>query len=125
MDFTASMYHQICEQLSSSGRTAITFAELISRQADIGAHDGYIVLRHDVDRMPERALRMAKIEHQHGLTGSYYFRIPASYRPHIIQEIANLGHEIGLHYECLDKAQGRPRASQDDFLPRFGKDQCD
>jgi hypothetical protein len=63
MDFTDTMYHQICEKLSSSGRTAITFAELISRQADIGAHEGYVVLRHDIDRMPERALAAEEVSH--------------------------------------------------------------
>ena len=61
-----------------------------------------IVLRHDVDKLPENSLRFAQIQHELGITGSYYFRIvPESFNPKIIEKIAGLGHEIGSHYENL------------------------
>ena len=63
----------------------------------------YIVLRHDVDRLPQNALKMAKIEYQLGICSTYYFRIvPESFDQSIIEKIAALGHEIGYHYEDLD-----------------------
>lgn len=60
------------------------------------------IMRHDVDRLPENALEMAKIEHEIGAEATYYFRaVPESWDDDIIREIASLGHEIGYHYENL------------------------
>ncbi|HAF30862.1 MAG TPA: hypothetical protein DCG75_17620 [Bacteroidales bacterium] len=64
-----------------------------------------IILRHDVDKLPENSLRFAQIQHELGIKGSYYFRmVPESYDPEIIEKIAKLGHEIGYHYEDVDLA---------------------
>ncbi len=32
-----------------------------------------VILRHDIDRLPENALKTAQIESELGITGSYYF----------------------------------------------------
>jgi hypothetical protein len=67
-----------------------------------------LILRHDVDLKPQNSLATAKIEHKMGIKGSYYFRmVPESYNVDIIKEIANLGHEIGYHYETMDTAVSR------------------
>jgi hypothetical protein len=64
-----------------------------------------IILRHDVDKLPENSLQFAQIQHALGIKGSYYFRIvPESFNVKIIKEIAALGHEIGFHYETVDLA---------------------
>lgn len=64
---------------------------------------GIVILRHDVDKMPGNSLSTAKIEHELGIKGSYYFRlIPESFDEAIIKKIAGMGHEIGYHYEELD-----------------------
>jgi hypothetical protein len=64
-----------------------------------------IILRHDVDKLPENSLQFAQIQHALGIKGSYYFRIvPESFNVKIIKEIAALGHEVGLHYETIDLA---------------------
>jgi hypothetical protein len=65
-----------------------------------------VILRHDVDLKPQNSLATAKIEYEMGIKGSYYFRmVPESYNIDIIREIANLGHEIGYHYETMDTAE--------------------
>ena len=62
-----------------------------------------IVFRHDVDRSALGAWRMAFIEAELGIKGTYYFRIvPAAYNEKMIKAIAELGHEIGYHYEDVD-----------------------
>ncbi len=61
------------------------------------------IMRHDVDRLPQNALSIAKIENTFGIKGTYYFRIvPESFDLKIMQSIAELGHEIGYHYEDVD-----------------------
>lgn len=50
---------------------------------------------------------MAQIEHEYGIRSTYYFRtVKDVFKPMIIKKIASLGHEIGFHYEVLDKAKG-------------------
>jgi len=68
-------------------------------------HSSLVILRHDVDRLPENSLRTAKIEHDLGIRGSYYFRIvQESFDEEVIKKIAALGHEVGYHYEDVDLA---------------------
>ncbi|WP_052747707.1 polysaccharide deacetylase family protein [Geoglobus ahangari] len=65
------------------------------------------IMRHDVDRNPEKALEMAKLEAEMGISSTYYFRVkPKVFIPEIITEISKLGHEVGYHYEVVDKAKG-------------------
>jgi hypothetical protein len=50
---------------------------------------------------------MALLEHEHGITSTYYFKKTKNiFLPSLIKDIAELGHEIGYHYEVLDKAKG-------------------
>lgn len=66
-----------------------------------------MVLRHDVDRLPQNSLATALIQSELGVKGSYYFRVvPGSFQPRYIQQIRDLGHEIGYHYEDVALAHG-------------------
>ncbi len=67
--------------------------------------DKTIILRHDVDLLPQNSLRFAQIQNELGIKGSYYFRaLPESWNETVIKEIAALGHEVGYHYEDLSLA---------------------
>lgn len=105
-DFSAVQYAALCQALVDAGYRSLTFADFIARQAALGLTDKIVILRHDVDRVPATALALARAEQALGLRASYYFRVPASFAPEVIREVAALGHEVGLHYESLDKARG-------------------
>ena len=50
---------------------------------------------------------MAQLEADMGNRGTYYFRIvPESFDPQIIENIAELGHEVGYHYEDVSLVIG-------------------
>ena len=67
----------------------------------------FVILRHDVDLKAPNSLKTAQIEHSLGARASYYFRIiPESNQPQIIRSIAQLGHEIGYHYEDMSLCNG-------------------
>lgn len=100
MDYTIGMYAEICKALQP--QKVVTVQQYLSDKGDCPC----IVLRHDVDRDPQNALAMAKLEHQHGIRSTYYFRYPHTFDITIIKKIYGLGHEIGYHYEVLDKAKG-------------------
>ena len=64
-------------------------------------------MRHDVDKRPHFSLRLAQLEHDLGVKGTFYFRIvKSSFDPEVISAIADLGHEIGYHYEDLALESG-------------------
>lgn len=104
MDFTAEKYRQLCQGLVNAGYTSIRFADYVSK--GLPADHKTVLLRHDVDRFAGTALPLAKIEHDLGLSAAYYFRVPGTLSPEVISQVVALGHEIGLHYEVLDKARG-------------------
>lgn len=91
------------ETLQSSGYQFQTFETFLQNPAE----GKVIVLRHDVDLKAENSLATAKIEHSLGICASYFFRVvPQSDKPHIIKEMASLGHEIGYHYEDMSICEG-------------------
>jgi hypothetical protein len=69
-----------------------------------------------VDARPKNSLCFAQIQADLGIKGTYYFRmVPQSYDEAIIREIANLGHEIGYHYETMDTCKGDVDKAYDEF----------
>ncbi len=104
LDFTLDKYRELCQAAVDSKYVLLTVEAYLTTQ---NPPQRFIVLRHDVDRKPQRALRMARLEQKLGIKATYYFRFNKKvFQPHLIKEIANMGHEIGYHYETLDKAKG-------------------
>lgn len=103
-DFTLSIYKELVSCLERGGYTFQTVHQFINDPAE-----RVILLRHDVDARKEHSLQFAWIQHERGISGTYYFRlVPESFDKGIIREIAGMGHEIGYHYETMDTARGNP-----------------
>ncbi|HOI69462.1 MAG TPA: hypothetical protein PLN41_06945 [Methanothrix sp.] len=101
-DFTIHKFKSLCEAIVDNYPT-ITMAEYVE-----GRHpERFVIMRHDVDRMPGHALETARIEEELGIGATYYFRaVNHVFKPDIIRQIRDLGHEIGYHYETLSEANG-------------------
>jgi len=103
LDFTFAKYKRFCEAMINSNYKILTVKEYLTSSKP----DKCIILRHDVDLKPDRSLKAAEIENEFGIRSTYYFRMTDEvFQPEIIKRIAELGHEIGYHYEVLDKAKG-------------------
>ena len=66
----------------------------------------FFILRHDVDYSPAAALRLAEAEAKRGISASYfllagtrYYNLLAPEHAHVARRLAELGHEVGLHYD--------------------------
>ncbi|MCD4704629.1 hypothetical protein K8R66_00975, partial [bacterium] len=121
-DFTLKTYKQLLKTLLNKGYQFLTAEEYFtltplpsrlvdnspSRKFTTSQPHPLVIMRHDVDRKPNNALRMAKLENELGVKATYYFRtITQTFKPEIIKEIAELGHEIGYHYENLSEVASR------------------
>jgi len=102
-DFTLSTLELLLSTLLKNGYTFVTFEDYLINKPS----GKRIILRHDVDAMAQNSLDTAIMENKLGIKGTYYFRIVnRSNKPKIINAIAELGHEIGYHYEDLAHAYG-------------------
>jgi len=66
----------------------------------------FLIIRHDVDFSIDRALELAKLEREHGITSTYFILLRSQYYNALseiniekINQFLELGHEIGLHYD--------------------------
>jgi hypothetical protein len=101
-EFTLDIYELILKSFSFQGYVFSTFEEYV-----LNHKNKVVILKHDVDKLPKNALRMANLEKRLGIKTSYYFRtIDRVYDESIIEKIAGLGHEVSYHYEDLTIAKG-------------------
>jgi len=111
MDFTINKYKELLQSLIDKKYSFQTFQEFLEKPKK-----KVVILRHDVDLLPQNSLQFAKIQYELGIKGSYYFRaVPKSWDEKIIIEIAGLGHEVGYHYETMDTAKGNIDLAMDQF----------
>jgi len=117
MDFTLSSYKQLLQYLIKRDYIFQTVQEFFQLP-----EDRCIILRHDVDRKPKNALKVAKLENELEIKATNYFRTdPVSWDEKIIREISELGHEIGYHYENMDTCNGNLYKAWGDFRNNLNK----
>ena len=99
-DFTLQGYRQLLEQLKSRWQILPLchgFTEAFKPKS--------LLLRHDIDISPSLALPMAEIENSMGIRSTYFVALHLAYNVHqpkntnVIRTIAEMGHEIGFHYD--------------------------
>lgn len=112
-DFTLNSLEYLLATLKSQGFFFYTISDY---SEELIPTTRALMLRHDVENRYENALRFAQIEHGMGIKGTYYFRFAEhSFNASAIQKIAELGHEIGYHYDDLSSCKG----NYQDAIKRF------
>ncbi len=97
MDFTLKTYRKLLTALQDQEFVFQPFADFLQNPAGKA-----VILRHDVEKRYKNALEIARIEHEMGIRGTYYFRIlNGKLEKDIISRIAAMDHEIGYHYDDL------------------------
>lgn len=103
-DFTLDTYRALLKSAIDAGYILTSYEDYILNGKQ---YSKVFILRHDVDDLPENSVDTAKVEHQLGAKGSYYFRVvKQSLHPDKIKEIVSLGHEVGYHYEDMALVNG-------------------
>ena len=113
MDFTLNTYESYLNEIKNFYPCILRFDKYLQLKKKTNK---FCIIRHDVDRKPLNALKMAKLEYKLNIQTSYYFRANNNvFNQDIIKKIYELGHEIGYHYECLSEANGCLLKSLDIF----------
>jgi hypothetical protein len=112
IDFTLKKYSSLLESLIDGEYEFQVFNKFL----ESNNQKRVIILRHDVDLLPNNSLEFARKQHEYGIKGTYYFRaVPESWDESIIKGIYDLGHEVGYHYECLTTTKGDMERGIKDF----------
>ncbi|WP_256394071.1 hypothetical protein [Natronoarchaeum rubrum] len=120
-DFTFETYGELLDAGLESGYEFPTVREYLATD-DEELPEQFIILRHDVDRKPENALAMARLEATRGVSSTYYVRtIDKTFQPGLIRRIEELGHEVGYHYEDMDRADGDVAAAHESFSAELAR----
>lgn len=118
-DFTYRMYGDLLDAGSESGYAFLTVREYLRADA---LPEKFVILRHDVDRKPENARDFARIEEQKGVASTYYFRtIQKTFEPAVIRDVEERGHEVGYHYEDMDRTKGNVESARQSFRANLAR----
>jgi hypothetical protein len=101
IEFTHDSYLKLLKTIKSYGREFVSFTN-VPQDAE-----SYVILRHDVDFSLKKALEMAQLDYESGISSTFFFLLTAPYYNPLsvegasyIKEIAALGHNCGLHFDC-------------------------
>jgi hypothetical protein len=102
-DFTLAAYRELLRDLTGAG---YALAPVTAMAEPAPGRVAY--LRHDIDLHVPGVERMAQAEAEAGARSTYYVMVSQHYNPFyppnraILREVADLGHELGLHYDLVD-----------------------
>lgn len=109
--FALSDYRKFLDTALAAGWNFFTVNEYLRTSRP---EEPFVVLRHDIDRKLESAVKMAAIEANRDIGATYYFRT-STFDPKTAQSLEDQGHEIGYHYEDFVKTGGDHRAAHERF----------
>lgn len=100
--FSFAAYETLVSTALDAGYEFLTVRDYL-RSTD--RPERFVILRHDVDRKPENAEKMAELEAEYGVPATYYFRT-STFTQERVERVEALGHEVGYHYEDYVRASG-------------------
>lgn len=112
-DFTTAAYESLLDAAAEAGYEFLTVADYL-RADRADRPDRYLILRHDVDRKVQNAVKMARIEADRGVRATYYVRT-STFDPEFVRLLETLGHEVGYHYEDFVRTDGDLEAAHERF----------
>lgn len=105
MIFVYKQWDNFCRKLRDNGFASVSAATILK----IKPAKPFLVLKHDVETNPLKALRLAQIESKYWHKGSYYvqaYLLNSSKNINILKQIQELGHEVSYHHDVMDSNKG-------------------
>lgn len=111
LQFTYETYATFLTELQSRGYEFASYGGTLA--------EGQILLRHDVDWSPSRAVRMAELEAENDVTSTYFVLLSSPFYNALYEEtraaidrITDLGHDVGLHFSTHQYWSAEPTEEQ-------------
>lgn len=118
-DFTVAAYGHYLKSITKRS-DSITFSQ-IDDDFELG---NKLLWRHDVDHSLNRALDIARIDREHGMSSTFFIRVRGDFysifersQSKLLAKIGEFGHEFGLHFEM-----GHDQPSEGEFTNQLSYD---
>lgn len=114
MIFVYKQWDDFCRKLKDNGFVSVSAATILRAKPD----KPFLILKHDVETNPLKALRLARIENNYSHKGSYYvqaYLLSSSKNIDILKQIQELGHEVSYHHDVMDSNKGDINKAAEEF----------
>ncbi len=111
--FVYKKWEAFCKMLSENKIHSITACDALKNK-----EKKFLILKHDVETNPQKALVMAKIENKYGHHGVYYvqaYLLDNKENIEILKKIKELGHEVSYHHDVMDSNLGDLKKALEEF----------
>ena len=99
MEFTYKAYQKLIVKLKEKGYKSCFYDE-------VDFFEKTVILRHDIDFSPKKALEIAKIEYELGVKSTFFVLLSSEFYnifsksvSKALNEIVDMGHQVGLHFD--------------------------
>ncbi len=113
--FIYKQWDEFCKKLKNEGFISITASSVPEKRSDAP----FLILKHDVETNPSKALKLAQIESKYSHKGSYYvqaYLLNNNKNISILKKIQELGHEVSYHHDVMDSNKGNLTKANKEFL---------
>lgn len=112
--FIYSQWEEFCKKLKDNGITSISAASAQKIKQD----RSFLILKHDVETNPSKALKLAQIENKYSHKSSFYvqaYLLNSKKNINILKMIQELGHEVSYHHDVMDSNKGNIEKATKEF----------
>lgn len=112
--FMYKQWEVFCKKLNDDGVNSITATSVLKNKQDFP----FLILKHDVETNPAKALKLAQIEHKYSHKGSYYvqaYLLENKKNIEVLKRIQDLGHEVSYHHDVMDSNKGKLEKAKLEF----------
>lgn len=103
IDFTYKAYAQFLDSILDAGYRVVTVRDYLHGDRI----SPMVILRHDVEWDPNRALAIAHLEKSRRCRSTFYFRLDTkAFNLNVMRQLQDKGFEIGYHFNTLDRCNG-------------------
>ncbi len=99
MNFTYSSYKNLIDLLKSHNYAITSYLKWKE-------YERCVILRHDIDNDIDKAVKLAKIENEEGISSTYFVLVTSDFynvfsanNGRMLKKILELGHDIGIHFD--------------------------
>lgn len=114
MIFVYKQWDDFCRKLKDNGFASVSAATILKIKPD----KPFLILKHDVETNPLKALRLAQIESKYSHIGSYYvqaYLLNNSKNIDVLKQIQELKHEVSYHHDVMDSNKGDIYKAAEEF----------
>jgi hypothetical protein len=112
--FVYNQWEDFCKKIKDIGVCSVTASSVLKTKQD----KPFLILKHDVETNPSKALKLAQIESKYSHRGSYYvqaYLLNNEKNIKILKRIQELGHEVSYHHDVMDSNKGKLECAKIEF----------